>query len=174
MCAVKFAYIGTDINDLKVHEIVEDSYNPETEIKGLSSDIYNKQVLMKDIATICALNNKSGVRYENGQYTKLGEPTEVALKVFAEKLGRYDTKLGKVDYTKEPEAYSKFLGLTVRKVATLDFTSERKLMSTVVTGFAGNGNSTLIKGAPERVIEKCSSYKNALGNVSNLTQEDKR
>jgi magnesium-transporting ATPase (P-type) len=110
---------------------------------------------MKEIATICAINNKAGVRYENGQYNKLGEPTEAALKVFAEKLGRYDSKLGKVDYTKEPEAYSKFLGQTINKVATLDFTSERKLMSTVVTGFSGQGNSTLIKGAPERVIERC-------------------
>ena len=116
---------------------------------------------MKEIATICAINNKAGVRYENGQYNKLGEPTEAALKVFAEKLGRYDTKLGNVDYTKEPEAYSKFLGLTVHKVSTLDFTSERKLMSTVVTGFVDRGNSTLIKGAPERVIERCATYKNA-------------
>jgi magnesium-transporting ATPase (P-type) len=174
MCAVKFAYIGNDVHDLKVHDIVEDSYNPETEIKQFSSDIYSKSVVMKDIATICALNNKAGVRYENGLYSKLGEPTEAALKVFAEKLGRYDAKLGKVDYTKEPEAYSKFLGQTIKKVAALDFTSERKLMSTVVTGFVEKGNSTLIKGAPERVIEKCTSYKNAHGNVSNFTQEEKR
>ena len=91
---------------------------------------------MKDIATICAINNKAGIRYENGQYSKLGEPTEAALKVFAEKLGRYDSKLVNVDYTREPEAYSKFLGVTVKKIANLDFTSERKIMSTVVTGFA--------------------------------------
>lgn len=38
-------------------------------------------------------------------------------------------------------------------------------MSTVVTGFRGNGNSLLLKGAPERVIEKCASFKNAKGNV---------
>lgn len=47
-------------------------------------------------------------------------------------------------------------------------------MSTIVTGFVNSGNSTLIKGAPERVIEKCKTYKNSLGNLSNLTQDDKR
>ena len=173
MCAVKFAYIGNDINDLKVHEIVEKSYSPETEIKQFSSDLYKKNDVLKEIATVCALNNKSGIMYVDGQYTKLGESTEAALKVFAEKLGRYDTKLGKIDYTKEPEAYSKFLGQQVKKVATLDFTSERKLMSTVVTGFDGTGNSTLIKGAPERVIAKCQTYKNSNGQISNLIQRDK-
>lgn len=175
MCAVKFAYIGNDVHDLKVHEIDEQSYNPETEIKQFTSDIFAKNVVMREIATVCAINNKAGIRYEDGQYVKLGEPTEAALKVFAEKLGRYDAKLGnKVDYTKEPEAYSKFIGSTLNRVAALDFTSERKLMSTVVTGFVSQGNSTLIKGAPERVIEKCSTYKNAQGNVANLTAADKQ
>lgn len=129
---------------------------------------------MREIATVCTINNKAGIRYENDQYTKLGEPTEAALKVFAEKIGRYDAILGKkVDYTKEPEAYSKFLGSTLNKIATLDFTSERKLMSTVVTGFVSQGNSILIKGAPERVIQRCITYKNAQGNIANLTAADK-
>jgi hypothetical protein len=31
------------------------------------------------------------------------------LKVAAEKIGRYDSAFGKVDATKEPEGYAKFL-----------------------------------------------------------------
>ena len=42
-------------------------------------------------------------------------------------------------------------------------------MSTVVKGMNGQGNSLLLKGAPERVIEKCNSYKTSNGNVVNLT-----
>ena len=38
-------------------------------------------------------------------------------------------------------------------------------MSTVVTGFSDKGNSILIKGAPERVIERCMSYKTSSGNL---------
>jgi len=46
----------------------------------------------------------------------------------------------------------------IKKIATLDFSSERKTMSTVVTGYDGKASNTvLLKGAPERVIEKCSS-----------------
>lgn len=42
---------------------------------------------MRDIAIVCALNNKANIIYEEGKFNKLGEPTEVALKVLAEKLG---------------------------------------------------------------------------------------
>ncbi len=51
----------------------------------------------------------------------------------------------------------------------MDFTSDRKTMSTVVTGFNGNANTLLLKGAPERVIDKCVSYKLANGSVQNFT-----
>ena len=48
------------------------------------------------------------------------------------------------------------------------------MMSTVVKGFApGGGNSLLLKGAPERVINKCETYKNADGKVEKLSQAAK-
>jgi adenylate kinase len=43
-------------------------------------------------------------------------------------------------------------------------------MSTVVTGFSGVGNSILLKGAPERVIQKCSTYKNNKGEIKPLSK----
>ncbi len=60
-------------------------------------------------------------------------------------------------------------------MAALDFTSERKTMSTVVKGLAGKDkNSLLLKGAPERVIEKCDSYKKADGSEAKFTNDDKK
>jgi Ca2+-transporting ATPase len=91
----------------------------------------------------------------------------------AEKIGLYDEKLGSIDHTKNPTAYADYLEQNIKKVATLDFTSERKTMSTVVTGFNGNANTLLLKGAPERVIDKCVSYKLANGSVQNITKEQK-
>ena len=44
---------------------------------------------------------------------------------------------------------------SVKRVATLDFSSERKTMSTIVSGYQGNQNVVLLKGAPERVVERC-------------------
>ena len=95
------------------------------------------------------------------------------MRVAAEKLGRYDSKMVDCDYKKTSTPYGFLLGQTISTLATLDFTSERKTMSTVVKGFHGVGNSLLLKGAPERVIEKCQSYKNADGEIKALSSEGK-
>jgi magnesium-transporting ATPase (P-type) len=47
-------------------------------------------------------------------------------------------------------------------------------MSTVVTGFEGNGNTLLLKGAPERVIEKSKNYKKEDGSVQDFTEAEKK
>jgi magnesium-transporting ATPase (P-type) len=62
----------------------------------------------------------------------MGEPTEAALKVASEKLGQYDSSFPKPDFTRDPTAYASFLSRSIKKIADLDFTSERKTMSTVV------------------------------------------
>jgi P-type Ca2+ transporter type 2C len=62
-------------------------------------------------------------------------------------------------------AYAEYLKSTIKTVASLDFTSERKTMSTIVTGFESNGNTLLLKGAPERVIEKSKNYKKEDGSI---------
>jgi len=161
---------------LKVYDIVEKSYDPQAEIKGLNKDIYKNFPVLRDIAIVCSLNNKAGLVYEDGKFNKQGEPTEAALKVFGEKLGQYDyTFTRDADATKNPEAYAKFLDKKYPYLATLDFTSERKTMSTVVRGLqAGNSNSLLLKGAPERVIEKSSFYKKADGSDAQFTQDEKK
>ena len=42
-------------------------------------------------------------------------------------------------------------------------------MSTIIKGYNGiNNNVVLLKGAPERVLEKCSKVMNNKGNVSDL------
>jgi P-type Ca2+ transporter type 2C len=176
MCAVKFAHIGQNLTDLKVYDIVEKSYDPQAPITGLSNDFYSKSSTLRDIAVVCSLNNKSSIVYEDGKFNKQGEPTEAALKVFAEKLGQYDNSFKRpVDATKNPVAYGQFLESKLTLIATLDFSSERKTMSTVYKGLVSKDqNSLLLKGAPERVIEKCNSYKKADGSEAQFTQEEKK
>jgi magnesium-transporting ATPase (P-type) len=97
------------------------------------------------------------------------------MKVLAEKLGQYDVKLGKTDLTKTPTAYSDLLWKSHKKIATLDFTSERKTMSIVLTGYKGHaGNTLLLKGAPERVIEKCLTYKKEDNSVVPFDDAEKK
>lgn len=84
------------------------------------------------------MNNKAGIVYEDGKFNKQGEPTEAALKVFGEKLGQYDSQFKRdADATKNPEAYTKYLAKQYEYIAALDFTSDRKTMSTVVKGLSG-------------------------------------
>jgi hypothetical protein len=40
MCAVKFAHIGSGIDDLKTYDIEEKSYSPEGQVHGLTQEIF--------------------------------------------------------------------------------------------------------------------------------------
>jgi magnesium-transporting ATPase (P-type) len=47
-------------------------------------------------------------------------------------------------------------------------------MSTIVKDYEGNsGNCVMLKGAPERVIAKCSHYLNSHNVKKTLTENDK-
>jgi magnesium-transporting ATPase (P-type) len=176
MCAIKFAHIGKSLADIRIYEVVEKSYDPQAEIKGLSEATLAQNTVIRDIAIVCALNNKAGIVYDTDNFNKLGEPTEAALKVFAEKVGQYDKTFKRAEpATKNPEGYTQFLAAKYPSIATLDFTSERKTMSTVVKGLSVSGkNSLLVKGAPERVIDKCVDYKMADGIVARFSDKDKK
>lgn len=65
----------------------------------------------------------------------MGEPTEAALKVFAEKLGQYDVHHAEKDHKMFPMGFSEKLMSGMEEVAVLEFSSERKCMSTVVKGY---------------------------------------
>jgi len=64
----------------------------------------------------------------------------------------------------------------IEKVGVLEFSSERKTMSTIIKGLNLNnqkGNQVLLKGAPERVIEKCTTYKNESGEIKAFDKIEK-
>jgi len=58
-------------------------------------------------------------------------------------------------------------------VATLDFSSERKTMSTVVKG-GPNQNWVLLKGAPERVIDRCDGFMKSNGEAEKFKNKDQK
>ena len=128
---------------------------------------------------VCSNNNRADIIYnaEGKQFKLRGEPTEAALKVLAEKLGRYDSQgpMQMTNHKEKPTGYGAYLMEGVSTVATLDFSSERKAMSTVVSGYNGRaGNQVLLKGAPERVIEKCSKVLTSNGQETALNADAKQ
>lgn len=76
----------------------------------------------------------------------------------------------------KPMSFAKYMheDKGVETVAVLDFSSDRKTMSTVVTGYEGNaGNTVLLKGAPERVLLKCSAVMTASGSTVPLNEKQR-
>ena len=103
----------------------------------------------------CSFNNNSRLEEKDGAWTRVGEPTEAAMRVLAEKI-----------QNKNGGAYGKELENKLSRVAQLDFTSKRKAMSVVVSGHtssrgtkaisAGSDRDILLKGAPDRILAKCT------------------
>lgn len=176
MCAVKFGVVGRKANQLEEFNVEENSYSPIGSVHGLDSAMIYDTPSIKHLAAVCAINNRATIEYdtEEEKFSIRGEPTEAALKVLAEKIGRSDESAHLASPEENPVAYSELLIRGVNRVATLDFSSERKAMSTVVTGYGGKkGNKVLLKGAYEKVLESCTKVITMSGEDVKLTESAK-
>lgn len=130
----------------KVVEVSGAGYASEGEF---SADTKSFDLLLK----IGALNNNVAVRKEKG-WVVIGDPTEAALLVAARKAGIDDEQLKK-EY---------------ERVKEIEFTSERKRMTTVHK-FKSSFVS-FMKGAPEVVLDHCSKIL-VNGKVERLSRQEK-
>ena len=175
MCAVQFGIIGKGIKDILTYNVEEKSYSPEGKVlDGFSNETWHLSDSFKHLAAVCALNNRSRIIYADGQFKMQGEPTEAALKVLAEKLGNYADHVTRNNAHVAPMHFADELLKATNNVATLDFSSERKSMSTIISGYNGNkGNTVLLKGAYERVLRKCDNILTSHGQTVDLSESDK-
>lgn len=92
-------------------------------------------------------------------YSNVGEPTEAALKVLAEKIGCRDDELNKslpsLSPVERANAVNEYFERKIPRLLTFEFSRDRKMMSVLVR-FNGTG-ALLVKGAPESVLERCTS-----------------
>lgn len=128
---------------------------------------------IKHLAASCTLNNRANlIQDKEGKWEAQGEPTEAALKVLAEKIGQYRAE-PQVNI-KTPMNYEKEMREMTEEVATLDFSSERKSMSKVVTGYHGRTtNVVLLKGAAERIVDSCTKVINSEGKEQKMSEEER-
>jgi len=112
------------------------------------------------------MNNSARIDFVEGNYKRVGEPTEAAMKVLAEKI------CGTPVDAKTAFDFGKKINGKLNTIATLDFTSERKAMSTIVTGYK-NEKDTLLKGAPDRIIQKCINYMSLSGGSKPMSETDR-
>lgn len=150
----------------------EDVNSPvEVNIKEKSIDKLNTahKDILHQFASVCILNNNSQSVVDNDGYRRVGAPTEISMKVLAEQIGGQLNKL-----SDDPEAFEK--SISHNKEGILEFSSERKMMSTVISGceyFKESKNTILIKGASERVLEACDTIRLANGKTVPLSNADK-
>ena len=136
---------------LKEHTIAEarNSYSPIVPRAAPGSeydkDYQKNEMLFRSLAVGCTINNNARIDHEGGDFRRAGEPTEAALKVVAEKL------CGAPTGPENAFQFEKGLQGKVKTIAQLDFTSQRKCMSSVVQGYK-NDRDLLLKGAPDRII----------------------
>ncbi|KDQ59419.1 hypothetical protein JAAARDRAFT_32974 [Jaapia argillacea MUCL 33604] len=127
--------------------------------KDVSAELRSEPV--QRLAEISALCNDAKVVYheKNDHYTNVGEPTEAALKVLAEKLpcsnGELAKTLSTLSHAARTSAVNDHYERAIPRLLTFEFSRDRKMMSVLVKL---NGTGALfVKGAPESVIDRCTT-----------------
>jgi P-type Ca2+ transporter type 2C len=204
---------------VREHTVEGFSYSPIGSVAGIKSneEIVNRPLgALADVAAVCALCNdarivgndnnvedsldettsktKKKARNHSSSdkkvYERVGEPTEAALCVLAEKIGGMSSffEQSHVDgqglhFNVPPSVLAnsnvnKWRELHPR-AATLEFSRDRKSMS-VLCNYQNNlksrqgGNRLLVKGAPNLLLERCSHVKFRDGKVVKLTGQLRR
>ncbi|CAF4931498.1 unnamed protein product, partial [Rotaria sp. Silwood2] len=95
-------------------------------------------------------------------FEKVGEATETALTVLVEKMNVFSTDKSRLSPQEMAMSSNIIIHQKYRKEFTLEFSRDRKSMSTYVVptnrGPSNNQQSAkmFVKGAPESVIERCT------------------
>jgi Ca2+-transporting ATPase len=184
-------------NDAKILGIDSEVLESEDEINDPSGKTANRSIGMtfkgtKDVKT----GKEKKVKNTEKAFQRVGEPTEAALCILAEKLGGMSHYLekGRLDkkglhFDVPPSVLASANVESWReahpRLATLEFSRDRKSMS-VLCGFSKGdypsaaayrsgvksrkaGNRLLIKGAPNLLIERCTNVKFRDGTIAPMT-----
>ncbi|KAI8082721.1 potassium/sodium efflux P-type ATPase [Halteromyces radiatus] len=134
---------------------------------------------LRYMTTTAALCNMSEIRKNKttGEWNGIGDPTEVALQVFA-----YKMNMGKPSLTKPSKDRNNIIGDGVgsnsneqqqvwKLVAEYPFDSTIKRMSTIAKSPEGNYIGYL-KGATERVLQCCVGYYQENGDIKSANPQE--
>jgi len=145
-------------------EITGSTYAPEGEVylggKVIKTSDYEALVEMGTIASVC---NDSSVDWNDskGVYEKVGEATETALTVLAEKMNVFNVNKTGL----KPRELGTVCNLHTqgmwKKDFTLEFSRDRKSMSVCCLPLKSSmklspGPKMFVKGAPEGVLDRCT------------------
>lgn len=178
MSVTRFLTVASKGGDFAEFNVEGTSFAPQgnvTTAEGKSVSGLNKLgSAINSLAEVCAVCNDSKVAVDaSGNYSAIGQPTEAALKVLVEKLHHHDTafnrKLDSMSPSERVTAVNDGYEAANPRLLTLEFSRDRKSMSTLVKRADGSG-SLLVKGAPETVIDRCA-FAHIGGSQVQLTEK---
>jgi len=180
MCCQRLV-LPTSATSLEVHDVEGNTYAPIGKINGLSID-WSANKALKTFAKIGASCNQARLNVDDdGRFIRAGEPTEAAIMVLVEKLGCPDSGLSSrcLQAAKRTDAdamaFSKYWLTACEKRATLEFTRDRKSMSVLCKDKdCGEDNVLYAKGAPENILERCTTILLPDGSVKELTGDGRK
>ncbi|KAI5404162.1 hypothetical protein KIW84_051341 [Lathyrus oleraceus] len=156
------------------------TYAPEGIIfdkAGVQLDIPAQSQCLLHMAMCSALCNESTLQYnpDKGMYEKIGESTEVALRVLVEKVGlpgfnSMPSALNMLSKHERASYCNHYWEEQFRKLDILEFSRDRKMMSVLCS--RNQLHVLFSKGAPESIISKCTTILcNGDGSVMPLTAD---
>jgi len=180
-------------NEYKVaeYEVHGLSYSPigwvesVTEVDPVVADIISVAALCNDAHIVSEIKSDTdshtrqhaSSKGNSVSYSRVGEPTEAALCTLVEKLcksSKWNEKDdGAVNTAEYPyvmgNQYVKQLRVDYPRLATLEFSRDRKSMSVLSHSPQTKRNRLLVKGAPNLLIERCTKVKLRSGDIVPLT-----
>lgn len=143
-------------------------------------DIALSNPLFAELAEISTLCNDASLTYDekNKNYDRIGEGTEIALAVFAEKAGVPDANVCEARREAAPSerasACRKYWLSKVNRLTTFEFARDRKSMSVLVSSRdQSSARRLLVKGAPESILERCNYVRLPNGKKMELSSAGK-
>ncbi|KAF2795625.1 calcium ATPase [Melanomma pulvis-pyrius CBS 109.77] len=163
MSVNKIVFITEDGNGLEEFDVQGTSFAPEGEIFFQGKRLDNLAASSSTVRQICeitALCNDSALALDtkSGVHSIIGEPTEGALRVLVEKVGTPNAQVNATRAGTSPtdrlHYASKYYENQAPRLATYEFSRDRKSMSVLVKG--ANSQRLLVKGAPESILDRCT------------------
>ena len=166
MSVVRISTIGNKTGGLQEYKITGTSYAPEGRVldaAGGEISVPADMPALLQVAACCSLCNDSHLAYneDRGTYERMGEATEIALRVLSEKIGLpgyqpMAAALATLPKRERATYCNDYWARSQRKVFTLEFSRDRKRMSTLCVDEASGKFTLFCKGAPESVVERCT------------------
>jgi len=160
-----FIFDKIEGNDISVNEfeITGSTYEPigDVFLKGQKVKAGDYDGL-QEIATICIMCNDSAIDFNEFKqvFEKVGEATETALIVLAEKMNAFGVSKTGLDRRGAAIASRQDMESKWKKEFTLEFSRDRKSMSSYCVPLKqtriGNAPKMFVKGAPEGVLDRCT------------------